>query len=392
MTEQFRVSPAYIISYLKDIEKKLQRTDHSQYQLPHYIGGEISVEALNNEAKKMMDFVGLTAFTPDCCWEETNNNTAGFIELDGARFGPIKIHLSSRYKCNGNATIAILAHEICHKLLEYHGLYFPSLTQLNETYTDLCTIYVGFTQLIVNGYKTKVGNVFFSLGYLTQETFEETITIIDLIQGRRPFDQQWANGSDIFSNFARWIIAPDKRKSHIEGFAKRQLVYAGLNKRVSLLIRLLRETLSTYNSAIKQIDLDYFFENPSYGKEETVRKMPIASFCMSHPEFFSQPDELKVKEVDRLSLRLDRAIRDIIKYSEIEKLDLQSKDHICPFCMNEFTANKDGQEWMVIKCKKCGNRFALDLTDYCVLQESTQQQPTITTMSTPNKKWWQFWK
>lgn len=390
MAEHFKVSAAYIILYLKDIEKKLQRTDHSQYPLPHYIGGEIPVEALNNEAKKMMDFVGLTSFTPDCCWEETNNATAGYIELDGSRFGPIRIHLSSRYKCNGHATIAILAHEICHKLLEYHGLYFPQLPKLNETYTDLCTIYVGFTQLIVNGYKTTVGNVTFTLGYLPQETFEQTIAIIDLIQGRRPFDQQWADGADVFSNFARWIIEPDKRKCHIDGFAKRQLVYAGLNKRVSLLIRLLRETLSTYNPTLKEIDLDYFFENSHYGNEETVKKMPIKLFCMSHPEFFSQQDELKAKEADRLSLRLDRVIRDLVKHSKDEKVELQSNIHACPFCMNEFTVNKDGQEWKVIKCKKCGNRFALDLTDYRLLEESLQ--PQTPTSTAPNKKWWQFWK
>ena len=68
MAERFEVSPEYIIMYLKDIERKLMRTNSEQYRLPHYTGGEISVEALNFEAKKMMEFVGLVSFSPNCCW------------------------------------------------------------------------------------------------------------------------------------------------------------------------------------------------------------------------------------------------------------------------------------------------------------------------------------
>ena len=387
MSDKFDISPSYIISYLKDIESKLQRTDHSQYPLPHYIGGEIPEIALNHEAKKMMDFVGLTAFNPDCCWEETKMTTAGYIELDGSRSGPVKIHISSRYKCNGNAVIAILAHEICHKLLEYHGLYQSNLTKINEIYTDLCTIYVGFTQLIVNGYRTTVGNVTFSLGYLTKATFEKTISIIDMVQGRCGFDKQWADGTDVYSLLAQWLINPEKRKCHIDGFAKRQSIYAGLNKRISVLIRLLREVRSSYNSTLKEIDIIYFLKHSSYGWDDTVARMPITMFCLAHPELFSQSDKSTVQEAESLSYRLDRIIRNIVINSKNDEFELQSNIHTCPFCMNEFAINKDGQKWRVIKCKKCGNRFALDLTDYQLLQQPSQT-PTKTT---PSKKWWKFW-
>ncbi|MGM9840960.1 MAG: hypothetical protein ACI31D_02020 [Candidatus Limisoma sp.] len=392
MPDQFNISPAYIISYLKDIEKKLQRNDHSQYPLPHYIGGEIPVAALNNEAKKMMDFVGLTAFTPDCCWEELGQRSAGFIELTGSKYGAIKIHLSSRYKNNGYATIAILAHEICHKLLEFHGLYFPELTQLNETYTDLCTIYVGFTQMIVNGYNTTVGNTTFSLGYLTQETFEKTISIVELIQGRRPFDPQWMNEDDVFSQLARWIINPDKRKAHIEGFAKKQRVYAGLSKRISILKSLLDEILKTYNSSMRDIEQRYFIDNPNYGESDTVSKMPITLFWLSHPELFRQVDDKKTKEVERLSLRLDKTIRDYVNNYEIKNFDFQSNIHYCPFCKTEIKIKAGGQKWNVIQCKKCGNKFAVDLSEYHVLRESVTAQPTTPTSTSSNKKWWKFWQ
>lgn len=389
MSVQFDISPAFIISYLKDIEKKLQRSNHAQYPLPHYIGGEIPVAALNNEAKKMMDFVGLTTFTPDCCWEQLGQKTAGYIELNGSKFGAIKIHLSSRYKNNGNATIAILAHEICHKLLEFHGLYFPQLTQLNETYTDLCTIYVGFTQMIVNGYNTTVGNTKFSLGYLSKETFEKTISIVDLIQGRRSFESQWMNDDDVFSQLARWIINPEKRKCHIEGFAKRQRVYAGLSKRIAIVKRLLDEILSSYNPSMKELENRYFLDNPNYGEAETVTKMPIALFCMSHPELFRQADEQKIKEVERLSWRLDRTIRDYFNNSDIKSFNLQSDSHFCPFCKTEINLSADGKKWRVIKCKKCGNKFAIDLSEYRILHESPATQPI---KPSARKKWWQFWK
>lgn len=386
MPEKFDVSPAYVILYLKDIEQKLRRKYDSQYPLPHYIGGEIPEEALNVEAKKMMEYVGLTTFTPQCCWEDIKGTTAGYIELNGSKSGPAKIHISSRYKCNGKATIAILAHEICHKLLEFHSLYFPNMTWLNETYTDLCTIYVGFTQLIVNGYNTTEGSVSFSLGYLSKNTFERTIAVMDLIRGRRAIDRQWTEGTDEFSQLARWLINPDKRKSHIDGFAKRQLAYAGLNKRVLLLNRLLKDIMLSYNPTLKDIDLRYFFDNPSYGEGSTVSELPLTLFCMSHPELFKQPDELKAREAECMSVRLDRAIRAFLGSSKIKNFELQSDIHVCPFCLNEFTMKRDGRKWRVIKCNKCGNRFALDMTEYQLLPESAPRS------SAPPRKWWQFWK
>lgn len=388
MAERFEVSPEYIIMYLKDIERKLMRTNSEQFRLPHYTGGEISVEALNFEAKKMMEFVGLASFTPDCCWEEINNNTAGYIELDGSRFGPVKIHLSTRYKCNGHAVMAILAHEICHKLLEYHGLYFPALTPLNETYTDLCTIYVGFTQLIVNGCNTTVGNVSFTLGYLTKETFEKTITLVELVQGRKAIDKQWVEGSDVYSHLVRWIMNPDKRKCHIDGFAKRQLPYAALNKRISVLKQLLGKIPAAYNPTLKEIDLKYFFDNPSYGRDNTVATMPFTLFYMSHPEFFKQPDEQNAGEAARLSVKLDRMIRSIAGDLALGEPDLQINIHACPFCMREIAIEDDGRKWRVIKCKKCGNRFALDLSRYQMFREARSASPA----PQPQKKWWQFWK
>lgn len=398
MAERFDISDDYIISFLRDIEEKVHRTDHSQYPLPHYIGGEIPVAALNNEAKKMMDFVGLTAFTPDCCWEETSYKTGGYIELDGSRFGKVKIHLSTRYKNNGNATIAILAHEICHKLLEYHGLYFPEqeLVWKNEVYTDLCTIYVGFTQMIVNGYKTTVGDVTFELGYLTHSTFEQTISIVELVQGRRAFESKWASGIDAYSLLAHWVIDPDKRKCHLEGFARRQSVYSALNKRVTLLNRLLKEILASYSSELKNIDYLYFGENPSYGDAESVAKMPFTLFCMSHPELFDQSDKLTVQDIRKLTERLDEVIRGLIGNSKSGKSELfRANVHTCPFCGNEFSMPCDGRRWKVIKCKKCGNRFALDMTDYRLPQEDEPQvQPETDTEMTeePSKKWWQIWK
>ncbi|MGM9853250.1 MAG: hypothetical protein ACI30N_04695, partial [Muribaculaceae bacterium] len=369
------------------IERKLQRTNHKQYPLPHYIGGEIPVPALNNEAKKMMDFVGLSAFTPDCCWEDINDSTAGYIELTGSRFGPVKIHLSNRFRRNGYATLAILAHEICHKLLEFHGLYFPQLTQVNETYTDLCTIYVGFTQLIVNGYKTTVENTTFTLGYLTKHTFEQTISLVELIQRTGCSDQYYFNGTAVYDRLEQWIKNPDKRKCHIDGFAKKQESYAALNKRITLMIRLLTEIREAYNPVLTEIDRKYFVENPSYGKDEAVVKMPIASFCLCHPELFSRSDEERVQQAERLSLRLDRSIRNYLNFSGLEDFDLQSNVHICPFCGNQFKLGNNGSNLRVIKCGKCGNRFTLDMSKYRLYEEAPAE-----IITEPEKKWWQFWK
>ena len=65
----------------------------------------------------MMNFLGLTGYSAEVKYEEMEKH-AGYI-LFPERISEKMVHIrvSSKFKTSRTSLIAILAHEICHKLL-----------------------------------------------------------------------------------------------------------------------------------------------------------------------------------------------------------------------------------------------------------------------------------
>ncbi|WP_155523753.1 hypothetical protein [Nodosilinea nodulosa] len=97
---------------------------------------------------------------------------AGMFEVDEA--GWVTIKLSSDFFKDRLAAHSILAHEVCHYILNNHG-FRKSDILLNERYTDLCMFICGFGQIFLAGYKREeTGDLGCGhrLGYLKDSEYE----------------------------------------------------------------------------------------------------------------------------------------------------------------------------------------------------------------------------
>ena len=130
----------------------------------------------------MLEFVGLHNYETDVKFGKTENGVAGFIESsNNTTEKAVHITVSENYKSKWKSSIAILAHEICHKLLAVHGLNEENVED-NETLVDLATIYVGFGNLIIDGYVSDSNNQI--IGYLNLNNYKVAHHIVSIVYGK----------------------------------------------------------------------------------------------------------------------------------------------------------------------------------------------------------------
>ena len=147
------LTPRQILSHLHDIEKKVPRKEFRIY-IPTDVNHAVVTDSeLVEETRKMLEFIGLFGYKLDITYAKTAEGTGGECKNNGTDKS-VHIHVSDSFRNNWEATVAVLAHEICHKVLFVNGLYsFIEMT--NEVYAELATIYFGFGELILNGYQAK---------------------------------------------------------------------------------------------------------------------------------------------------------------------------------------------------------------------------------------------
>lgn len=97
---------------------------------------------------------------------------AGLFQVD--KEGWVTIKVGSDFFDDKLAAQAILAHEVCHYILENSGIR-KSDYLLNERYTDMCMFICGFGQIFQAGYKREMAQNEYRpghrLGYLTDADF-----------------------------------------------------------------------------------------------------------------------------------------------------------------------------------------------------------------------------
>lgn len=98
---------------------------------------------------------------------------AGQFEVDEEGWVTIKVGLD--FFEDKLAAQAILAHEVCHYILDNSGIRKSDIEQ-NERYTDLCMFVCGFGQIFLAGYKREIAQSEYRLGhrlgYLTDAEYE----------------------------------------------------------------------------------------------------------------------------------------------------------------------------------------------------------------------------
>ena len=179
----FDLTPKKIINNLKRIEQALKRGGLTLY-VPEFLFGksDLNNELLCAETKSMLDFVGLRNYETDVKFSTTSNGVAGYItSANNTTEKTVHINISEKYKNNWKSCIAILAHEICHKLLAVNGLYDDDV-ETNETLVDLATIYVGFGNLILGGYVSDSKDQI--IGYLKLDNYKIAHHIVSVVYGK----------------------------------------------------------------------------------------------------------------------------------------------------------------------------------------------------------------
>lgn len=164
MSKSVQLPLIKILSCLSLIERSVPKIDNFSLYVPSSDFNPYDVISIQNEAKRMMEFIGLKGYTTIVTPCSTDKDIAGNINLNNST--DVFIEIDSSMKANRRnfkeAVLCVMAHEICHKYLYSHGLYLED-TNANEYCTDLATFFVGFGLLTVNGcyeqYKTTKRNI-----------------------------------------------------------------------------------------------------------------------------------------------------------------------------------------------------------------------------------------
>jgi hypothetical protein len=106
------------------------------------------IEIYLTHARRIAPGLAIPYKVPRVCVEQMAD-FAGFFRVDD---GWVTISVSPRFAGEHKAACAILAHEVCHYILENSGIRLAN-EQMNERYTDLCMFVLGFGEVLLAGYQ-----------------------------------------------------------------------------------------------------------------------------------------------------------------------------------------------------------------------------------------------
>jgi transposase-like protein len=141
-----------LLEKLIHLGKRLERTRIYELLEPWKFDGYDTIE-VQKAGKKISDFIGLPNLTFIINYTKQGKNTAGHIELNNNSDESVFIEIDEKFKPENEIILAILAHEICHKLVHINGL--TQYGYENEILTDAATVYTGLGKLSLNGCETK---------------------------------------------------------------------------------------------------------------------------------------------------------------------------------------------------------------------------------------------
>ncbi len=100
-------------------------------------------------AARVAPLFNVPLLTPYVVYDLTPINTAGQFKVDGE--GWVTITIDQAYKYDKQSSLSILAHELCHYVLESSGIRKAD-TLDNERMTDVCMFVLGFGDIYLQGY------------------------------------------------------------------------------------------------------------------------------------------------------------------------------------------------------------------------------------------------
>lgn len=356
MAQEIYISPQKILSYLKDFEEKLPLPQKGYFKstlkaLP------LTIIALNNEVDKMAEFIGLVGFKANCKWAILPKGVGGQILLDNRTNGPLNIEVNELYKYELEVTSATLAHELCHKYLQIHGIYYPKLTAINEIYTDLCTMYVGFGNIIIKGYSTKN----WKSGYLEYPIYQRTNDMVRIIIWGEQ-NQAIKEQTEPFLDEALklWISDPNKRHLSRNEYLRVYNEYSEYQKNVEIFKQMLYMMEEKPLDLAKEIDQKMY--NPNWFEGEEKIKHKVACFIGIYEGLIIK-EKFKDTPIHSINQHLKRIIALMVDSIGKERFPsdiIYRLQFECPYCKHKSSVSKIAKTETIVKCPNCHNRFAVD--------------------------------
>lgn len=383
MNEPIYLSEIEILKKFSVMEKHFQRCTGKRYfpSLNFYLNYyDDPITSLKEEAEKMLAFVGLGAYTVKLKVEHLNN-AAGLIELTADMYAEITLDIDI-YK-DIHKSMATLSHEICHKVLFAHGIYFQDPIEIeNEIYADLATFYVGFGAFTMKGYSffnkirtdTNISIQEERYGYLTPGTYGMAYHLMNVING--------------IIDDMDYKELPDHAKKEIEKAKKRAFLssnisYKDLSRHFLTASKDLAKAKLLLENALLLLDendkvLQQRFKELSNGfyghsdeKDFEWHKIAIAyKYVLNTNEEGKEHEELSALN-DGLSLAIDILTEKglVLKSKESEF----NSTRRCPVCGEKISRKLDSKTFHFI-CPKCKSHFVIDNNNGEVLISISQSR------------------
>ena len=258
------------------------------------------------------------------------------------------------------AVIATLAHEICHHVIYQCGIRPHNMDWMVETYTDLCTIYVGFGKIILEGYKTNVGGTKRTLGYLDWNTYMVTNHLVGVVCGDNHSDKTGLKGSDFLADDAIdiWEKTEDRASSLKEIFRKQSEPIADMQRGLRYLEQIIGYYREEIRNRVDELSKLFFVD------VESNTNKPLALFrCIYESTIHTEVSSFEKKLAEHNDT-IEEAI--FLTYSELNKYrrTLFDNSFVCPSCGRSYKGKSENQGIVIIKCGQCGTRFALNTEEW----------------------------
>ncbi len=374
MAQEKSMTPGEILSYLCHLERKLPSREYKMYLPSHrhdYGFEDVTVGEMNDECQRMLEFAGMGSFKADCQFTELEGNAVGSTNPGMTPDKVVHINVERNMKGNWKAIMATLAHEICHHVIHLYGIQ-PMVTWILETYTDLCTIYIGFGQIILDGYNTNVGGVKRALGYLDPTTYKLTCHMVSVVCGGVSSDNTGLTGYDVYADEAieLWEKEDDKRKLLLEAFKKKSSKLAEMQRNICAVEQLASLYRNEAVSQTKELETKVF--STTYTKENALSAFQFIYESLL-VEYDKSDEHQKIvnhcKTLDSVAYRL---------YSQIEKLQKVefSSDFVCPGCGKRMKSPAINDGIKIMKCNSCNTHFAVDTNQWVVDEKREKEYMT----------------
>ena len=356
MAADIYLSPRKILEHLCLLEEKIPRFSSTPY---HPTGSLLnSEEGLNCEVKAMLAHIGMGNYVPQCEFTQLQDNVAGCVEMGGKMNNLIRIRVDEKYRGKNRVILAILAHEICHKLIYMYGIDFPMMQIANEVYTDLCTLYVGFGELIINGYKTTINSANSTtpttviLGYLQYDMYVDTYEIIRCIYGGYPYRGNTSNDIFLEEVIALFNSSDNKKSLIVESLKKKESEFSELQRNLLILKQILEKYYTCHSDDIKHYS-DTVMSSGLFGKSPTQQNRIRVLKSLYDLEV----GEKTTDNIKTYIKYVEKCITTLGTHCQFTEEEINYGIVKCPCCGHVSKNDIQCNNTSVILCHKCGIMF-----------------------------------